>query len=52
MWVIKLYKFLYSYLPYRCCIPNLVKIGPAVLEKTTDANSITIGHLTDSDNLK
>ena len=56
-------QFLVS-LPYRCHIPNLVKIGPVVLEKkmlthdgrrTTDDDGrqpIAIGHLSDSGHLK
>ena len=43
-------------LPYRCCIPNLVKIGPVVIEKkvlTHDGcQPIAIGHLSDSGDQK
>ena len=50
-------------LPYRCCIPNMIKIGPVDLEKKMlmdDAHTlhddgrqpISIGHLSDSGDLK
>ena len=54
-------QFLVS-LPYGCCIPNLVKIGPVVLEKMLTHDERTkdddgrqpraIGHLSYSDDLK
>ena len=48
-------QFLIS-LPYRCYIPNLVRIGPVVAEEkmlTHDGRQpIAIGHLSDSGDLK
>ena len=44
--------------PYKCYIPNLVKIGPLVIEKKTHLaqrqtkNQNSIGHLSDSGDLK
>ena len=48
-------QFLFS-LPYRWYIPNLVKIGPIVVEKKIlmddERHSIAIGHLSDTGDLK